>query len=260
MLRRAINILVFTLLCLAGTLKAPALQENQARDSSSSIWLTYFGEHPISPHWNLHLEGEVFSYGPVESRELIFVRPGFRRVLSRGASVLVTYGYFLKYPSITNTSRTLDEHRISEDLQWRHPVPGKEIDRLAFTHRLRTEQRFEAQEEQKGHGDIWEYAERFRYRLAANVPLPGNTVGRRPDYLSIYNEVFVNFGPHSNRTLDQNIAAGAVGWNLSPALQVEAGYLLEYFPSTVGLVGRYNHAMQINLNSTIPFSKAKRSQ
>ncbi len=260
MVRRAINILVFALWCLAGTLRAVAQQQNQARDSASSIWLTYFGEHPISPQWNLHLEGEMFSYGPAESRELIFVRPGFRRVLSRGASVLVTYGYFLKYPAITNASRALGEHRISEDIQWRHPVLGEGINRLTLTHRLRTEQRFEAQEEQKGQGDIWEYAERFRYRLAANVPLPGNTAGSRPDYLSVYNEVFVNFGPHSKRTLDQNIAAGAIGWNLTPTLQVEVGYLLEYFPSTVGIVGRYNHAMQINLNSTIPFSRTKRSQ
>ena len=96
--------------------------------------------------------------------------------------------------------------------------------------------------------------------IRGNVPLPGNTAGPRPGYLSLYNEVFVNFGPHSRRTLDQNIVAGAIGWNLRPKLQFEIGYLLEYFPETTGILGRYHHVVQINLISTLPFSRKKLSR
>src|SRR5215470_2267061 len=230
-MQRGIGVSLLALLSLACSFKVAAQQGHQIKDSSNSIWLAYIGEHPISQRWNLHLEGQLFSYGPAEKRELFFLRPGLRREFSHGMSALVTYAYFVKYPAVTNDSRALPEHRISGDIHWRHRLPGEGIKRLTLAHRLRVARRFEAQEDERDRSNTWYYAERFRYRLTANVPLPGNTAGPRPGYLSLYNEVFVNFGPHSRRVLDQNIAAGAIGWNLSPRLQFEIGYLLEYFPS-----------------------------
>src|SRR5215468_6076344 len=243
---RGIGLSVLALLSLACSFKAAAQQENQTQDSSSSIWLAYIGEHPISQGWNLHLEGQFFSYGLADKQELFFLRPGLRREFSHGISALVTYAYFVKYPAITDASRALPEHRISGDIQWGHPLLGEGVERLTLTHRLRVERRFQAREDQRDHSNTWYYAERFRYRLTANVPLPGNTAVLRPDYMSLYNEVFVNFGPHSRRTMDQNIAAAAIGWNLRPKLQFEIGYLLEYFPETTGILGRYHHVVQIN--------------
>ena len=254
-MQRAISILVLALLGLACSCRAAAQPGNQT-NSSSSIWLAYVGEHPILQQWNIHLEGQLFSYGAAERRELYFLRPGVRRNFSHGLSALLTYAYFAKDPAITNGVTTLPEHRISEDIQWRHLV----VKDLALTHRLRAEQRFEAQEDQHGHRSTWSYAERCRYRLSANVLLPGNATGSRPDYLSIYDEVFVNFGPHTRRALDQNLAAGAIGWNVAPHLQFEIGYLLQYNPSATGIVRKYNHVIQVNLNSTIPFSRMKPSR
>ena len=252
-----INAVVALLSLSCGTV-VDAQQKNPATDSSKSIWLAYAGEHPISQRWDFHLEGQVFCYGAAEKTELILIRPGFRREFSHGISVLITYAYFLKYPAITNASTTLSEHRISEDFQWKHPLLGEGAKRLTLTHRLRAEQRFQARDNGNGHTKGWQYAERFRYRLTATIPLPGNTTGAKPDYVSIYNEVFVNFGPHAARqALDQNIAAGAVGWNLTPKLQFEIGYLLEYIPSPAGVFGTYNHVVQINLFSTFPFSNKK---
>src|SRR5215467_267569 len=47
-MRRGIGLSVLALLSLACSFKAAAQQENQTQDSSSSIWLAYIGEHPIS--------------------------------------------------------------------------------------------------------------------------------------------------------------------------------------------------------------------
>lgn len=251
-----VNAVVILLSLVSGSVANA--QEESAADSSSSIWLAYVGEHPISQRWDLHLEGQLFWYGAAERRELFFLRPGFRREFSRGVSVLITYAYFLKDPAITNASTGLPEHRISEDFQWKHALLGTGRKRLALTHRLRAEQRFEARDNGNGRHDAWQYAERFRYRITGIVPLPENASGPRPDYVSIYNEVFINFGPHSAKhSLDQNIVAGAIGWNCASNLQFEIGYLLEYIPSPAGVVGRYNHVVQINFFSMFPFSKRK---
>ena len=250
-------LILFSLSCLRA---ATAQQTHQEKDSAGSIWLAYVGEHSISQKWNLHLEGQFFSYG-TQTPELLFLRPGFRREFSHGISGLITYAYFLKYPAITNTSRPLPEHRISEDIQWRHPFFREGVKRATLAHRLRMEQRFEGQENSSDHNNLWNYAERLRYRITANLPLPGNTDGPRPDYVSFYNEVFINFGRRRGKqALDQNIVSGVIGWNLTSHLQFDIGYLLEYFPSGVGSVGNYNHVVQMNLNSTFPFSRKKRRE
>jgi Protein of unknown function (DUF2490) len=237
---------------------AAAQQEDQKQAASSSVWLAYIGEHSISEAWDLHLEGQVFWNGALETRELVFVRPGVRRRFPHGLSALITYGYFAKEPAITGASRALGEHRLSEDLQWKHPLLEVGAKRLTLTHRLRAEQRLEAENSRSENGAPWQFAERLRYRLTANVPFPGNVVVLKPDYVSIYNEVFVNVGLHSGQqTLDLNIVSGAVGWNITSTLHCEIGYLLAYSPSPAGLVGMYNHVTQINLTSSGPFHKKK---
>jgi len=235
---------------------AAAQEGDQPKDSSNSIWLAYIGEHPVSQYWNLHLEGQIFWNGAAETRELVFARPGLRRELTHGLSALIAYGYFAKEPAITGAPQTLGEHRLSEDIQWKLGVR-----RVTLVQRVRAEQRFEGQETHSDHGTAWQYAERVRYRITANVPLPVNTSGPQPDYVSTYNEVFVNFGPHrGSQAFDQNLVAGAVGWNVTRTLQFEAGYLLQYNPSAVGVVGTRNHVAQLNLTSTAPFSRRKAPQ
>jgi hypothetical protein len=113
-MQRGIGTLLI-LFSLACSRIAIAQQTHRENDSAGSIWLAYVGEHPISKQWNLHLEGQFFSYG-TQTPELFFLRPGFRRESCHGISGLITYAYFLKYPAITNTSHALPEHRISEDL------------------------------------------------------------------------------------------------------------------------------------------------
>lgn len=250
---RGLQVLSLSLCCVS---VVAAQQGEQAKESSESIWIAYIGEHPISHRWNLHLEGQVFWSLAPNTTELVFARPGLRRTFSHGLSALMTYAYFAKDPAITNASQTLGEHRLSEDLQWTHPLLDVGAKRMTLTHRWRAEQRYEALDGRSHSSDAWRYAERARYRLTGNIPLPGHRTGPGPDYVSAYDEVFVNFGPHrSKQALDQNIVAGAVGWNVTSTLQIEAGYLLEYNPSPVGLLGTYNHVAQINLVSTVPLSR-----
>src|SRR5215470_15967682 len=152
-MQRGIGVSLLALLSLACSFKVAAQQGHQIKDSSNSIWLAYIGEHPISQRWNLHLEGQLFSYGVAEKGELFFLRPGLRREFSHGISALVTYAYFVKYPAITDASRALPEHRISGDIQWGIPCWGEGVERLTLTHRLRVEQRFQAREDQRDHSN-----------------------------------------------------------------------------------------------------------
>jgi len=124
-MRRGIGLSVLALLSLACSFKAAAQQENQTQDSSSSIWLAYIGEHPISQGWNLHLEGQFFSYGLADKRELFFLRPGLRREFSHGISALVTYAYFVKYPAITDASRALPNIGFQETYNGGIPCWGR---------------------------------------------------------------------------------------------------------------------------------------
>ncbi len=148
------------------------------------------------------------------------------------------------------------EHRILEELKVKHKLTGLTGKPIKFSHRFRLEQRFEGTSTEGIGTTSWDFAERARYRLAIEIPFPWPEDGYRPDYVSLYNEVFANFGPHGgSHTLDQNRTYCAVGWNLNKNLQLEIGYQYQYMPTPNGVIGERNHALQLTINSIAPFRR-----
>ncbi len=255
--------LLLALAALIPTL-AQAQHPNPTAGAERSAWYMYFGDHPLTPTWGIHLEGQFRREDLGQRPEQLLLRPGVTYSLGHGITTLFAYTYLRGYPydggSLGDPSTTgpQPEHRILEELKFKHTLIGSHSDPKAVTlsHRFRAEQRFEGTST-KGIGvTAWEYAERARYRLTANIPFRWSTAGPRPDYTSIYNELFVNFGPHGgSRALNQNRTYSALGWNLSDNLQLEVGYLYEYMPRPNGIIGEHNHALQITINSTAPFRR-----
>jgi hypothetical protein len=140
-----------------------------------------------------------------------------------------------------------------EEFKFKHALIGSGKQAVTLTHRFRAEQRFQGTSTAHIGTTAWEFAERARYRLTANVPFPQTTHGALPDYTSLYDEVFVNFGPHGGDTaLNQNRSYASLGWNLSDDWQVEIGYMHQYSPEATGIVDTHNNALQVTVNSTAP--------
>lgn len=254
--------LLLACLCIASWCTVASAHAQTKTGAETSGWYMYFGDHRFTENWGLHLEGQWRRAGIISRWEQLLIRPGINHDFRHGFTTLLAYTYLRDYPFENGGAPDLTrqpEHRILEELQYKHPIGPGGLKGVKLSHRFRLEQRFEGTAK-AGHGvTAWEFAERARYRLTAGIPFRWNTRGALPDYTSVYDEVFVDFGPHAgSHALDQNRTYGALGWNLGPNFQLELGYLHQYLPVSNGVVGEHNNALQITINSTAPFRRGLR--
>ena len=230
--------------------------------AEKSSWYMYFGDHPITKNYGVHLETQYRAQGVGQEPTQFFVRPGFVRFYPHSIVVSLLYAYVLDFPfeggPLADPRRTgvQPEQRLAEEFRWTHTLARYSGKRATLQHRARLEQRWLGQSSKDVGVYDWHFAERFRYRVYAQFPLPFNTKGARPDYVAAYDEILLRFGPHSGTsTIDQNRTYGAFGWKLSPEFNLEVGYLHQYFPRPNGYVGEHNNAFQLSIASTAPLRK-----
>jgi hypothetical protein len=222
----------------------------------------YFGDHPVTKGYGVHLEMQYRAQGIGQEPTQLFLRPGLVRYFPKNIMVSLLYTYVRDYPfqggPLADPRRTgpQPEHRLAEEFRWTHTLTQYSGKRAFAQHRFRLEQRWLGQSGQ-AHGVYdWLFGERARYRLYVQFPLPFNTKNARPDFVAAYDEVLVRFGPHGGASaIDQNRTYGALGWKLSPEFNLEVGYLHQYLPRSNGFVGEQNNAFQLSIGSTAPLRK-----
>ncbi len=259
---RRLNVFVLaSFLCL---LQRPlhAQSTDPVGGATRSAWYMYFGDHPTSEHWGIHLEGQIRREDLGQRWEQLLLRPGVTYKPGRGFTTLFAYTYLRGYPfeggslGDPTTTGPQPEHRILEELKFKHRLLGEGEKAVTLSHRFRAEQRWTGTSTLGIGTTDWEFAERARYRLTADIPFRWKTSGTLPDYTSVYNELFVNFGPHgTSNALDQDRTYGALGWNLDRNWQLEVGYMYQYQPLPNGIVGVANQTFQVTINSSAPFRR-----
>jgi hypothetical protein len=218
-------------------------------DNNAHAWYMYFGDHPISGRWGVHLEGQARRASYSTSWQQFLLRPAVNYKFSPNIMGTVGYAFAYSYPYGQHPSaeRNFAENRYFEQLLVRN-----QIGKVAFQHRLRLEQRMvQVPAPQNPLEDQWEFRQRLRYMLRGDIPLPNRRL-----YLGLYDEFFINFGGNRGpRYLDQNRAYGALGLKLSPFEKFEIGYMHQYVPQRNGLVMENNHTIQVALFSSRPFHR-----
>ncbi len=221
-------------------------------DSNLNGWYMYFGDHPISPKWGAHLEGQWRRNGIINRWQQLLLRPAINYELSPSAMLTGGYAYVKSFPYGDFPARNVvPEHRIFQQL-----LLKQKIGRVDLQHRYRLEQRFIGQVLESVSGptvvDSWRYQNRFRYSLKAAVPLSGSKESKW--YLAFYDEVFLNFAPNSGASVfDQNRAYAAFGRKLSRTEKIEVGYMNQTLIQRSGLIQEYNHTLQVAVSSVAPF-------
>ena len=210
----------------------------------------YFGDHPVTKRWGVHLEGQVRRTSYVSGWQQYLLRPGVNYKFTPNIMGTVGYGFAYSYPygDYPSAKRSFPEHRYWEQILVRNKLGG-----LGVQNRLRLEQRMIRiyPAGSASHAD-WQWRQRFRYMLRGDVPLPNKRL-----YLGLYDEVFLNFGANrGTRTLDQNRAYGALGIKLSKFEKFEFGYMYQYLPQRNGLIIEHNHTLQFALFSVRPFTRS----
>lgn len=195
----------------------------------------YFGDHPVSPRWGVHVEGQWRRAEVVTQWQQLLLRPGVNYHLRPNVMFTAGYGYIRTYPyGDFPAPRMVAEHRIYQQALTRH-----RSGLVTWQQRFRLEQRF-----------LGEYRNRFRYLLRADVPV----AKQKGVYLGFYDEVMVGFGTNRGpQRFDQNRAYGAVGFRIAPATRLEVGYMHQFLAQRNGRIVEHNHTLQVAVYSNLPW-------
>lgn len=202
------RILGLLLFCLLLT----PLQAQDNGEDELGAWYMYFGTNRVSERWSIHSEAQFRFYDLASNFNQLLLRTGANYHISDRAIATLGYAYIWTDPTFEDGPALLD--RITEHRIFQQFLLYNQVGRFRFEHRYRLEQRFL---DFDGPTDT---QHRARYRLQVTYPL-GDTY-----FLNAYDEVFINL---QEPLFGQNRLYVALGARLSPALSLQAGYLLNSF-------------------------------
>jgi len=183
------------------------------QDSNIGNWLIYIGNKKIDTKWNLHHEVQYRNYNAIGDLEQLLLRTGIGYAVADKSNLLLGYGYILSqnYPAGSTEKISVGEHRVFQQF-----ITKNKVGKLGLQHRYRFEQRFVEEQDMKL---------RFRYFLGLNFPLVVVPDSAREFYLSAYNEIFI---ASRDKVFDRNRLYFGLGYKLSPAIKLEAGYMNQF--------------------------------
>ncbi len=207
-------------------------------------WLASFNTFSSKGKTSIHLDVQVRSNDQLEHLQTFLARTGINVKLKNHITGTAGYAYISNRRNISGVVGFAPEHRIWEQLLVSHP-----LFHTTLAHRFRLEQRFIStssvqDNELKNDGNV--FANRFRYFVRTILPLNQEKPFRKGWFGALQNEVFLNIGDKSHvngKTFDQNRAYAAIGYRLSPLVDLETGYLNQYVTGRSGFVN--NHVLQI---------------
>lgn len=250
-MQKRLFLLVFGIVFIVSS-HAQSVRKNT---TNVNAWFMYFGNHKISKRFGIHAEVQVRRHDVVSDWQQLLLRTGIDFYTAQvrftaGYAFIETYPYG-DYP----VKNVFPEHRI-----WQQALINNPIGKIKLSHRYRLEQRFIGNSA-TGEFKNGRYENRIRYMARLNIPLQGALEPKKL-YLSIYDEVFVNFGKEVAYNLfDQNRAYAALGYHLGKIGKVEIGYLYQIIQQRNLLsnptqsVIENNHTLQVALISDLPFYK-----
>ncbi|MBC3542035.1 DUF2490 domain-containing protein [Rufibacter sediminis] len=236
------------LLLFAASVTESFAQDKRRHDTNYNGWFMYFGTHKLTDKWGLHTEFQLRRYHVISDAQQFMPRVALTYNLSDRASVAGGYAYVHTYPYGDNPAADdFPEHRTYQQLQLKDPQGI-----FGLQHRFRLEQRWV----KFAGADDYTYLNRVRYQFKTTLPLAGPTIEDKEFYLSLYDEVFVNFGPNvTSNIFDQNRAYAAVGYRFHQDANLEVGYLHQHVAQRNGVWFESNHTLQVGLTYNLDFRK-----
>lgn len=243
---------------------APASHGQLARlnDFHSLAWLTYVGDHKVAEKWAIHTEYQLRRVDWLRDPQQQLARLGAVRTLSARVKVSGGYTYFQshRYGQYAEVpGRATPEHRLYEDVSL-----SDKLGRVGLGHRIRLEQRWLGDRDLSGNGPVqrWEYQNRIRYQLEAELPLQGATIDDKEFYLTAFDEVFLGFGQNVGQNVfNQNRLSGGLGYQFTDAVKLELSYLYqirshaEPDAATGQSVVELNNGLRLNVVYNLNFTK-----
>ncbi|WP_375437833.1 DUF2490 domain-containing protein [uncultured Hymenobacter sp.] len=247
------QLLLLLLLSLAGGAQAQTqrLTATPVQYQRFNTWLMVNSDARLNDKWGLHTEAQLRQVKGPNAPQQRFLRIGANYYAANILLLSAGYAYTMSYPDGNDSELgSLPEHRSYQQLLLRF-----DSSRVQTQHRYRLEQRWVRR---PGNGQFT-YLNRFRYQLRLTLPLgPQKKILPGTPYLTGYDELFIGFGRNSDGNIfNQNRACLALGYQISRATSVEAGYLNQMAQQEEMSSLAATHTLHLGLNFNPDFRRGK---
>ncbi|MFN3918471.1 MAG: DUF2490 domain-containing protein [Flavobacteriales bacterium] len=214
--------------------------QNQARPQPYGAWISYTGDNKINSKFGVHSEAQSRNFGIKNTLEQYLIRVGINYYLTPTSMITAGYGVFYTQP----TNQSTVGSRVFENRAWEQLILRHRYNNVFIEHRYRLEQRFiqnlDSKQSTSNH--------RIRYRFQTTFPLYSISTSLKHYFINCSNEIFLNLGRKvSGELFDRNRFYVAVGYQFSPKINLQLGYLNQ----TIGIPNQdvydVNHNLQIGL-------------
>jgi hypothetical protein len=191
--------------------------QNQ-KPGNAGYWISYTGDNKINSRLGIHSEFQTRNLGMSRAIEQTLIRVGLNFYIDPLVMASAGYGYFYTAPAESDVEGFItSEHRTHQQLLTRHKTRG-----IFMEHRYRLEQRFIENVSTRN----YTFDNRIRYRFQAIIPFYSISPRLRHFFAAGSNELFINLGRKvSGQIFDRNRLYGGLGFQVSPKLNFQLGYL-----------------------------------
>ncbi len=211
-----------------------------------ALWVGAFLEQPVTGRTNLWFDGSWRRMDFGARPQQLLLRPGVLVTVAPGVKIGggVTYVATAPYGRLPLASPNRDM-RTWQTLQLAHKAGAVDV-----SHRFLLEQRWIRPLLGDSLGPAT-YGNRIRYRARGQTPIGRATIGGRPLYGFIWDELLMPVGGVAQQlTIGQNRATAGVGVPLSKTTRVEVAYMNLYNAYPSRRANEVNHTVWLSWHYT----------
>lgn len=215
----------------------------RAQQNQFSGWGAIFHTQKFSDKWGISFDAQFRSANHFDYLRNVLLRPSVNYYFDGNKMAALGYAYITTNGRTNTGASTLrPESRI-----WEQLIVNQKLGKGAtLQHRFRLEQRFLGNTADNANDSY--FAQRFRYFARAVIPFNGNAVFKHGPFVGLQDEIFFNVQNKdkvNQHFFDQNRAYLAFGYRLSPAFDIETGYMNQYTKQASSYT--INHIIQLAL-------------
>lgn len=216
--------------------------QNKTGINKNQVWLGYMTDVKLNDNWSMWNDFHFVT------NNFFIARHGLTYHLSKNVSF--TGGYAWLFLS-TSFSDDLDRKEHRPWAQLFVSIPQEE---WTLQQRIRYEARFkEKVQGQNIIGNEYDFTNRIRYMLNVRRKLDMEFFGNNKTFVSLNNEVLVNFGKNTSNNLDQFRVSLFYGYPMKKAT-FQLGYMYRYVPGSANTFTNY-HGLVLWISQNFDWSK-----
>jgi hypothetical protein len=215
------------------------------------VWLGYFNQTRLTNKFGFWVDIHYRQTDNFIDRPFQFIfRPAVTYFIKDNLRFNLGYAYVDHFPA-KGAKTSWPEHRVWQQIWWNQKFPG-----LTMLQWLRLEERFNRKIASDVLQDGYNFNYRLRYNVAFFIPLKGKDLVAKTPFVAVTNEAFLNFGHKIiYNTFDQNRFFVGLGYQFTPQLNAQLGYMNIFQQEASGNTYTITHAIRLFVFHSIDLRK-----